>query len=144
MMDELRDYRFYEADMAHPNEIAIEYLWEKFAEACMDEESRKFIKDYEPIRSAMGHRVMKGGAAVKKFGNEQLERVKDLEKKYPDMSFEKEKEYFTRLCFLMIQDKSFAGERYLPSASAAFGVSALPSPALAPWVSCLDKAAARP
>jgi GSCFA family len=97
MMDELRDYRFYNADMAHPNEIATDYIWEKFIEACVDEESRKFIKDYEPIRSAMGHEVMKGGVAVKKFGSEQLERVKELEKKYPDMSFEKEKKYFTRL-----------------------------------------------
>jgi GSCFA family len=98
MMDELRDYRFYDADMAHPNEIAIEYMWEKFIEACVDEGSRKFIKEYKPIRSAMGHEVMKGGVAVKKFGSEQLERVKDLEKKYPDMSFEKEKKYFATLC----------------------------------------------
>lgn len=99
MMDELRDYRFYERDMAHPNEIAIDYLWEKFVEACVDEESRKFIKDYEPIRNAMCHEVMKGGGAVKKFGNEQLKRVQELERKYPDVSLDKEKEYFTKLCF---------------------------------------------
>ena len=30
MMDELRDYRFYNADMLHPNEVAIDYIWEKF------------------------------------------------------------------------------------------------------------------
>jgi len=30
MMDELRDYRFYKEDMIHPNNIAIDYIWENF------------------------------------------------------------------------------------------------------------------
>ena len=30
MMDELRDYRFYAEDMIHPNQTAINYIWEKF------------------------------------------------------------------------------------------------------------------
>ncbi|HUH47638.1 MAG TPA: GSCFA domain-containing protein, partial [Arenibacter sp.] len=30
MMDELRDYRFYDTDMIHPNPLAIDYIWEKF------------------------------------------------------------------------------------------------------------------
>lgn len=30
MMDELRDYRFYAEDMIHPNQTAIDYIWEKF------------------------------------------------------------------------------------------------------------------
>lgn len=29
-MDELRDYRFYADDMLHPNQIAIDYIWEQF------------------------------------------------------------------------------------------------------------------
>ena len=29
MMDELRDYRFYKEDMIHPNNIAVNYIWEK-------------------------------------------------------------------------------------------------------------------
>jgi hypothetical protein len=32
MMDELRDYRFYAEDMIHPNQVAIDYIWERFAE----------------------------------------------------------------------------------------------------------------
>lgn len=30
MMDELRDYRFYAADMVHPSDVAVEYIWERF------------------------------------------------------------------------------------------------------------------
>ena len=97
MMDELRDYRFYDKDMAHPNEVAIEYIWEKFVNACVDEKSRQFIRDFAPIREAMGHRVMNAREAVKKFGREQLESVLKLEKKYPGVMLEEEKEYFSRL-----------------------------------------------
>ena len=31
--DDLRDYRFYTSDMKHPSEMAIEYVYERFAEA---------------------------------------------------------------------------------------------------------------
>lgn len=37
MMDDLRDYRFYETDMVHPNETAQEYIWEAFQTTVMDE-----------------------------------------------------------------------------------------------------------
>ncbi|MBG7630366.1 MAG: GSCFA domain-containing protein, partial [Bacteroidetes bacterium] len=30
MMDDLRDYRFYASDMVHPNQTAIDYIWEQF------------------------------------------------------------------------------------------------------------------
>lgn len=30
VLDELRDYRFYAADMLHPSEQAIDYIWERF------------------------------------------------------------------------------------------------------------------
>lgn len=32
VLDELRDYRFYNADMLHPSEQAIDYVWERFSE----------------------------------------------------------------------------------------------------------------
>ena len=32
MMDELRDYRFYAEDMLHPNQVAIDYIWNRFSE----------------------------------------------------------------------------------------------------------------
>jgi hypothetical protein len=97
MMDELRDYRFYKKDMAHPNEVAIDYIWEKFVNACVDEKSRQFIREYEKIKAAMAHRVSGGGDGVKKFAREQLEIVRKLEKKYPGISFTGEKEYLLKL-----------------------------------------------
>ena len=39
MMDDLRDYRFYASDMLHPNETAINYIWEQFQQVWIDEKS---------------------------------------------------------------------------------------------------------
>ena len=33
MLDELRDYRWYAADLVHPSAAAADYIWERFREA---------------------------------------------------------------------------------------------------------------
>lgn len=35
VLDELRDYRFYDADMAHPSPLAVEVVWDRFQKATM-------------------------------------------------------------------------------------------------------------
>ncbi len=32
LLDELRDYRFYADDLVHPSSLAVQYIWERFAE----------------------------------------------------------------------------------------------------------------
>jgi hypothetical protein len=56
MTDDLRDYRFYKADMIHPSEVAEAYIWQKFTEAFMDDPTRAFLQEWEKIRQAMAHR----------------------------------------------------------------------------------------
>lgn len=56
MMDELRDYRFYEEDMLHPNKVATDYIWQKFQSTYCNEELMRFIGEWEKIRKAMAHR----------------------------------------------------------------------------------------
>lgn len=59
LLDDLRDYRFYAEDMIHPAPTAINYIWQRMKESCMDEEMRQYLKDFEPIRKANGHRPNK-------------------------------------------------------------------------------------
>lgn len=54
--DELRDYRFYRDDMLHPTQQAVDYIYERFAEACFSERTHRFIEAYRPIRAALAHR----------------------------------------------------------------------------------------
>lgn len=56
MMDDLRDYRFYKPDMIHPNEVAEQYIFERFSETYFDENLKDFIKIWQPIRKALNHR----------------------------------------------------------------------------------------
>ena len=56
VLDELRDYRFYAPDMLHPSPQAIDYIWERFVDQCVDSETHRYLYDYEPIRKALMHR----------------------------------------------------------------------------------------
>ena len=56
MMDELRDYRFYDKDLVHPNSLAIEYLWEKIQTNFIDEASQKLLEQVEAYRKLHQHR----------------------------------------------------------------------------------------
>lgn len=58
MIDELRDYRFYEIDLIHPNKIGIQYIWEKFLLHCLKEEARGFISRWSKLRQSLAHRPL--------------------------------------------------------------------------------------
>ena len=56
MNDELRDYRFYQPDMLHPSEQAVDYIYERFAETYFSEEAKAMVTEWEPIKAALAHR----------------------------------------------------------------------------------------
>jgi len=56
MMDELRDYRFYGEDMLHPNQIAIDYIWKRFSESYVSENSFLIMKEVDEIQKSLRHR----------------------------------------------------------------------------------------
>ena len=57
MMDELRDYRFYKADMVHPSQLAIDYIWEKFKEAWILEKAYPIMAEVETIQKGLKHKA---------------------------------------------------------------------------------------
>jgi GSCFA family len=56
MMDDLRDYRFYDRDKIHPSEEAIDYISHKFSDQYFNPELKSFIEKWHSIRQAMEHR----------------------------------------------------------------------------------------
>jgi len=50
LMDELRDYRFYKEDMLHPNEQAIQYIWERFAETFFTSSTQSLMQEVANIQ----------------------------------------------------------------------------------------------
>lgn len=56
VIDDLRDYRFYESDMIHPSAQAIEYVYGKLKETYMDRETIDVICKVEKIIQSVEHR----------------------------------------------------------------------------------------
>jgi hypothetical protein len=58
IIDELRDYRFYKLDGVHPNDQAVEYVWNCLSENTMDEATRKTCEQVLNLRRAVNHRTL--------------------------------------------------------------------------------------
>ena len=54
--DELRDYRFYQSDMLHPSDQAVDYLWERLCDTYLSDDALRFISEWRPIKEALAHR----------------------------------------------------------------------------------------
>jgi hypothetical protein len=57
MTDDLRDYRFYKADLIHPTEQAENYIWQKFIDQWFSAPTRELMGRWENIRQALHHKV---------------------------------------------------------------------------------------
>ncbi len=95
--DELRDYRFFEEDMVHPNELAIDYVWERLSGVCFSERTKELITDLNSILNAVSHRPFnEQSEAHKKFKETQLRKCEDLRAKFPHLNLTAEEKHFTQ------------------------------------------------
>jgi GSCFA family len=56
MMDELRDYRYYDEDMIHPNKIAEKYIFERFSKTYFSNELIDFVTEWQKLQLDLNHR----------------------------------------------------------------------------------------
>jgi len=91
LCDDLRDYRFYADDMVHPSAQAVEYIWEKFAEALLSPEAREMSRRVAAVAAAAAHRPLHPGSrAHKEFCRRQIAEIDAM----PDIDFSREREKF--------------------------------------------------
>ncbi len=91
MNDELRDYRFYAADMLHPSEQAVEYIWERLSEQFFSAATQQFLQEWRPIRQALNHRPFNPDSDdYLAFLQKTRQRVEQLSQKYPAFSLSEE------------------------------------------------------
>lgn len=82
MMDDLRDYRFYKADMLHPTEEAEEYIWDKFSDRYFSSDTKMFFNQWNSIRSALAHKPFHPySAAHQQFLKDTLSKLQELKTK---------------------------------------------------------------
>ncbi|HEU4497318.1 MAG TPA: GSCFA domain-containing protein [Flavobacterium sp.] len=89
MMDELRDYRFYAEDMLHPSQTAVDYIWEKFAEASVSGPASSLMKDIDFIQKALRHKPFnREGLEYQKFKEHCRQKITALKLKLPFIDFD--------------------------------------------------------
>jgi hypothetical protein len=84
MMDELRDYRFYADDLVHPSPVAVEYIWERFAQTHFSDETRRVGAECESINKSLQHRPLHPDSEeYKRFLGQIVLKIRRLKEKYP-------------------------------------------------------------
>lgn len=94
VMDDLRDYRFYDENMTHPNDVAINYIRQRFCESYMNGDTLQTIKKVEDIIKATAHHPIQYTSEYQKFAAANLEKIARLKQQYPFLDFTKETERF--------------------------------------------------
>ncbi len=88
MMDELRDYRFYKSDMIHPNELAVDYIWEKYKDVWISREAFATMEKVEEIQRGLKHRPFNSDSEEhQKFLDSLNDKTVALQKEYSFIKF---------------------------------------------------------
>lgn len=97
VIDVLRDYRFYDIDLVHPNYAATEFVLENFMKNCLDDESRTLAEEVRTIVTARNHRAFQPDTkAHSQFLISNFEKTQALQKKYPFLDLKDELVYFSK------------------------------------------------
>ena len=91
LLDDLRDYRFYSDDLAHPNQLATDYIWQYFEHAYFEEKTQGICNRIERVLLAVAHRPFHPkSVGHQEFVKKQVDILEKLAAEFPDLDFEKE------------------------------------------------------
>ena len=96
VVDVLRDYRFFDIDLAHPNYAATQFVLEHFAESCMNKDTQQLMEDIQKLVIARNHKPFNPTSNQHQhFLKSQLQKTLAFKKIYPYLDFEKEFAFFS-------------------------------------------------
>ena len=58
LIDELRDYRYYNEDMVHPSSQAVDYVWEQFERTYCDDSTKNLSRRVKQIKTSLAHKSL--------------------------------------------------------------------------------------
>lgn len=92
VIDDLRDYRFFKKDLVHPNDMAIDYVFEQFTAHFFSDKTIQKLEEIEKLLSMLSHKVnFKETKSFEKFQQKILKSIELLESQGFDFSKEKSK-----------------------------------------------------
>lgn len=75
MIDDLRDYRYYSADMSHPTEQAVEYIYRVFEASFLDAASVQLASGCRKLTSIASHRTLTDSSVAKEQLRNKIEQL---------------------------------------------------------------------
>ncbi len=95
VIDVLRDYRFYDIDMAHPNYTATQFVLEHFFEYCIEPTAKTLSEEIRKIGIAKNHKPFNPSSQQHKlFLASHANKVQHLQQQHPYLTFSEELSYF--------------------------------------------------
>jgi hypothetical protein len=96
VVDVLRDYRFYDIDMVHPNYAATAYVLEKFVQHCIGESDGRLLEEVKKIVVAHRHKPFQPSTqAHRRFLEDYRQKTTELAKQHPFLDLAEELAYFS-------------------------------------------------
>ncbi|MFA6830985.1 MAG: GSCFA domain-containing protein [Bacteroidaceae bacterium] len=88
LLDELRDYRFYDVDLTHPSMTAQQIIWSHFVQSCFDKKMQKFLDIWTPILKQLEHKPFDAkSASYQSFLSQLLSKVITISEKFSSLNF---------------------------------------------------------
>jgi hypothetical protein len=95
MMDDLRDYRYYADDLVHPSGLAVEYIWEAFANNYLEEQEESLRKNIYKLQKAMQHRSFNPNSnGHQNFVQQQIKNIQKIKTKIPTLNLDLAQNHF--------------------------------------------------
>ncbi len=90
VQDELRDYRFYAADMLHPSEQAAAYIYQRLTEVYFSDAARHYLREWQPLKQALAHKPFNADSEeYKQFIAATHRKIEDIKEKYREVRGER-------------------------------------------------------
>ena len=84
LLDDLRDYRFYENDLVHPNTLSISYIWEMIVNNCFNQDTLILLNKVQKIKKTIIHKPFNNQSdTYKQFLDNSLRELNLLSQKHP-------------------------------------------------------------
>jgi hypothetical protein len=95
VIDVLRDYRFYDIDLVHPNFAATSFVWQHFTKSCISPVIYPVMQQVADIATARAHRTrFPDTDAHKKFLKSYATKTQALMAAHPYLNLQEELNYF--------------------------------------------------
>jgi hypothetical protein len=98
VLDELRDYRFYDSDMVHLSKTAEEYIFERMVQTYCDSTTRTNMERVEKFLKTANHKIAAPDSdATRNLVKKILAQATELESQIEGLHLDKEREFFANL-----------------------------------------------